>query len=334
MGKNFVGVEDILSDEDFLSWYFGGSAEKTQVWNEWAVANTQYKALIDEAVNIMSQLHIAETNVSKDVTEAALQRLNSSLDKNFKTETPVFKVDKPRRYWWVAAAVIVFIAAIAFWKLSGNNNRQVTLAANYGETSTHQLPDGSEVILNANSAVTLNKTWIDEGDREVWLKGEAFFHVTKTQDRKRFIVHTDHFDVIVTGTKFNVVNRNGQSNVMLNEGSVIIRTANGNETKMDPGEFVEFKNEKALKRIAKSDSVLAWRDKRLVFEDTPLSEVVTIIKDHYGVNVELADVSVSDKTISGMLPNDNLDVLLQAINATNELEVVHQGDVITIRNRQ
>ncbi len=334
MGKNFVGVDDILSDEDFLSWYFRVSEEKTQAWNEWATANTQYKTWIDEAVNIMSQLHIGETNVSKDGTEAALQRLNSSLDKNLKSQTPVFKITKPRRYWWVAAAVIVFIAAIAFWKLSGNNNHRVTLAANYGETSTHQLPDGSEVILNANSAVTLDKTWIDEGDHEVWLKGEAFFHVTKTQDRKRFIVHTDHFDVIVTGTKFNVVNRNGQSNVMLNEGSVIIRTANGKETKMDPGEFVEFKNEKALKRIAKSDSVLAWRDKRLVFENTPLSQVVTIIKDHYGVNVELADVSVSDKTISGMLPNDNLDVLLQAINATNELEVVHQGDVITIRNRQ
>jgi transmembrane sensor len=334
MRKFFVSVEDILSDEDFLSWYFEDSVEKTKAWNDWAVSNPQLKPLIDEAVNMMSQLHIVETNVSENDTEASLQRLNSSLGTNFKSETPVFKINKPRRYWWVAAAVIVFIAAIAFWKLSGNNNRHITLAANYGETSTHQLPDGSEVILNANSAVTLEKTWTNESDREVWLKGEAFFHVAKTQDRKRFIVHTDHFDVIVTGTKFNVVNRNGQSNVMLNEGSVIIRTSNGNETKMDPGEFVEFKNEKALKRIAKSDSVLAWRDKRLVFENTPLSQVVTIIKDHYGVNMELADESVSNKTISGMLPNDNLDVLLQAINATNELEVVHKGDVITIRNRQ
>jgi len=234
----------------------------------------------------------------------------------------------------VAAAVIVFIAAIAVWKLSGNNSRQITLAANYGETSTHQLPDGSVVVLNANSAVTLDKTWTNGSDREVWLKGEAFFHVTKTQDQKRFIVHTDHFDVIVTGTKFNVVNRNGQSNVMLNEGSVIIRAVNGAETKMDPGEFVEFRSEQTLKRTVKSDSVLAWRYKRLVFENTPLSEVVTIIKDHYGVNLELADESVSAKTVSGVLPNDNLDVLLQAINATNDLEVVRLGDVITIRNRQ
>lgn len=333
MGKNFQNVEDVLSDEDFLSWYFGDSAEKTQAWKDWSMANQQYKTLIDEAVNTMSQLHIAETNVSESDTEAALKRLNSSLDTNLKTETPVFKINKPRSYWWAAAAIISFVAAIAVWKLSGNNNK-ITLAANYGETSTHQLPDGSEVILNANSAVTLNEAWTKESDREVWLKGEAFFHVTKTLDRKKFIVHTDHFDVIVTGTKFNVVNRNGQSNVMLNEGSVIIKTANGNETKMDPGEFVEFKNEKALKRMAKSDSVLAWREKRLVFENTPLSEVVTIIKDHYGVNVELADASVSDKTISGMLPNDNLDILLQAINATNELEVIHQENVITIRNRQ
>src|SRR5215510_2942742 len=103
MRKNLVNVEDILSDEEFLSWYFEGSAEKTKAWNDWAMANPQYKPLIDKAVNIVSQLHMTETNASGDNTEAALQRLNSSLD-NFKTKTPVFKITRSRRYWWVAAA--------------------------------------------------------------------------------------------------------------------------------------------------------------------------------------------------------------------------------------
>jgi len=58
MGKSFLRVEDILSDEEFLSWYFRDSAEKTQAWNDWAMANPQYKSLIDEAVNVVSQLHI------------------------------------------------------------------------------------------------------------------------------------------------------------------------------------------------------------------------------------------------------------------------------------
>jgi ferric-dicitrate binding protein FerR (iron transport regulator) len=331
--KNFLYVENVLSDETFFAWYFKVSDEKIHAWNKWVAANPQYKPLIDEAVTIMSQLHLIENNVTEQRIETSLQRLNSFLDIASKDEAPVQSISKRRSYWWIAAALLLIFAGITFWKFSGRHD-QITFVANYGETSTRQLPDGSEVTLNANSMVTLEKKWPNDNDREVWLKGEAFFHVKKTPDHNRFIVHTDHFDVIVTGTQFNVVNRNGQSNVMLNEGKVIIKTTNGKEINMDPGEFLEFKNNEAEKRIVKNDSLLAWKDKRLIFDNTPLSKVVMIIKDHYGVDVELADDSVSNKTISGMLPNDNLDVLLQAINATNDLEVVHHGDKITIGNRQ
>ncbi|HEX4851169.1 MAG TPA: FecR domain-containing protein, partial [Puia sp.] len=146
--------------------------------------------------------------------------------------------------------------------------------------------------------------------------------------------HTDHFDVIVTGTQFNVVNRNGKSNVMLNEGSVIIRSADSKDLAMVPGEFVEFGQHGAQKRSIRYDSLLAWKDKRIVFDNTPIKEVVVIIREHYGVQVKLADDQVGNKTISGMLPNDSLDVLLQAMDATNDLEVVHHDHEISIQNRQ
>ncbi len=52
--------------------------------------------------------------------------------------------------------------------------------------------------------------WKEGTSREVWLKGEAFFHVSKTPTKARFIVHTERFDVVVTGTQFNVMNRAGK----------------------------------------------------------------------------------------------------------------------------
>lgn len=51
------------------------------------------------------------------------------------------------------------------------------------------------------------------------MDGEVFFHVRKTPLKSRFIVHREHFDIIVTGTQFNVSNRHGKDNVLLQEGS-------------------------------------------------------------------------------------------------------------------
>ncbi len=97
--------------------------------------------------------------------------------------------------------------------------------------------------------------------------------------KSRFIVHTDHFDVIVTGTRFNVVNRIGLDNVMLKEGSVIVHTDGGAELKMIPGDFVEYNSDQLEKKVVKNDSLLAWREHKLMLDRTPLPELVRIIKD-------------------------------------------------------
>ncbi len=91
-------------------------------------------------------------------------------------------------------------------------------------------------------------------------KGEAFFHVKKTADHRRFVVHANHFDIIVTGTQFNVVNRDDKTNVMLTEGSVTIKKDDGEEIKMKPGDFVELDNNRFIKKEEKKENVLAWKE--------------------------------------------------------------------------
>jgi ferric-dicitrate binding protein FerR (iron transport regulator) len=188
------------------------------------------------------------------------------------------------------------------------------------------------VVVNADSKIVYSPGWKDGKDREVWLTGEAFFHVSKTPLKSRFIVHANHFDIIVTGTQFNVTNRRDKANVMLQEGSVTLQTDEGKELKMLPGDFVEYKNAALEKRPVKDDSVLAWKDHKLVFDNTPLRELIQIIREHYGVSISTANDAVGDSKISGILPNDNLDVLLQALETTGDFEVLRQGDSIIIKD--
>jgi ferric-dicitrate binding protein FerR (iron transport regulator) len=236
----------------------------------------------------------------------------------------------PARWWMAAASVIVLVAGLfgAYRWLS----RSPELRTAYGEVREQTLPDGTKVVVNADSRIRYSTPWKDGSDREVWLNGEAFFHVRKMPAKNRFIVHTDHFDIIVTGTQFNVVNRQDKNNVMLKEGSVTLHTTEGKDLKMKPGEFVEYRSAQLEKRPVRNDSVLAWKEHKLLFDNTPLRELVKIIKEHYGVTVYLADDALGDRTISGILPNNNLDVLLQAMEATMDFEIVRQENKITIRN--
>lgn len=326
MFNDYTQPEDFLTDDSFLAWHYKTNPADIATWDQWIAADAQRKTMVRNAVDLLEVLKISEKQITLQQVDAAETLLMQSIRPGT-GRNPLIS-----RFVWIAAAAVLGLGG--FWIARTLLATKPEIKTNYGEIKEQRLPDGTDVKLNANSNVSYSEKWSESEDREVWLKGEAFFHVKKTPEKSRFIVHTDHFDVIVTGTQFNVVNRNGQSNVMLNEGSVTIRSANGKEIKMQPGEFVEFNLNETQKRTVRNDSLLAWKDRRLVFENTPLNDVVVIIRNHYGVDIKLEDNRVGAKTISGMLPNDNLDVLLQAIDATNDFEVVHHENEIGIKSRQ
>jgi ferric-dicitrate binding protein FerR (iron transport regulator) len=243
----------------------------------------------------------------------------------------IAKIRISGRRMWVAAACVLVVLTGGLIVARVIKGGQQQMATAYGEVNLRTLPDGSEVTMNANSRLRLSSNWQGGSDREVWIDGEAFFHVVKTPQRSRFIVHTDRFDVIVTGTQFNVVNRGGKENVMLREGSVIVHPQEGGDLAMVPGDFVRWNGMGLEKGGIKSDSLLAWKQHQLLFDKTPLKEVVGIIKDQYGVQIDLEDQSIADSTITGIVRNDNLDVFLQALETTSDYEVIRKDGKIAIK---
>src|SRR6185295_8561409 len=203
------------------------------------------------------QLNISEAPVSSSRVQAAYDKLNARLEELENDMTPVKAIKPFRRRWWIgaAAAVLILIAGISYFKFSYT---QPVIETPYGQVSQQDLPDGSRVMLNANTTVTLGKDWKEGNDREVWLKGEAFFHVKKTSQKNRFIVHTSQLDIIVTGTQFNVSTREDKTSVLLTEGSVIIKTNGANDLVMKPGDFVVINNNKPEIKSINEETVLAW----------------------------------------------------------------------------
>ena len=288
----------------------------------------------DEAAVILLQLRLTEASVSDQQLNAAATRLKNAIEAEQQGSPAKIISIRRRKIWYSVAAAVILIGVLTFsLQYLFNGTAKPQLATTYGQIRQDKLPDGSEVTLNANSELTYPTQWKEGTDREVWIKGEAFFHVKKTPRHDKFIVHTDAFDIEVTGTSFDVINRNGKSSIILKEGSVKIHRPGEAVIFMKPGDFVEFAEKQIQKKTIAKQDYLAWTENKLVFDNTPLTEFAAIIKEHYGIEVKLAGDGISEKTLNGIMPNDNLEILLQSLEATGEYGIQRSKTAITITNK-
>lgn len=218
----FNQAEDFISNDSFVSWVYKTDEKAIAQWDLWIAANPDKQAIVAEAVTILQHLHITESPVSDQQIAAAQARLTYTITTESGNKKAAMFNMGHRKIWYAAAAVLLVAVLSISLKFLISNAGKPQLATNYGQIKQDKLPDGTEIILNANSKLTYPKQWKEGTDREVWINGEAFFHVKKTVQHNKFIVHTDAFDIEVTGTSFDVINREGKSSIILKEGSVKI----------------------------------------------------------------------------------------------------------------
>jgi transmembrane sensor len=245
-----------------------------------------------------------------------------------------------RLRWMQIAAGVLLVISLTIMTVS---ERKRSVYAGVGEKIEKTLPDGSVIILNSDSRIRYSKDLQRRASREVWVRGEAFFKVARTPKATPFIVHTEHFDVMVTGTQFNLNSEREQSSILLTEGSVKIQTPDGKVIRLKPGEYFAMdgsatrqeEEQVATKGPApKPEAVLSWLDKNLVFENTPLRDVAREIEMLYKVTVVIRSEKAGQRQVTGILPNDNLDILIRALEVAAECTITKDGKNVIIEENK
>jgi transmembrane sensor len=321
--SDYENIEDIVSDEGFISWFLKENTAKAREWETWMLANPSKASLVHQAVDFIQAFPAENQRISSSEINQQLAQTHTKL------QGPVILMKRRRLMGWVAAAAsVVFIIGFFVFRQQDVSNTQ--LSTGFAKTSTDILSDGSVLTLNANSTARFSKAWKEGCERELWLQGEGFFKVAKTKQKDRFVVHTDKFDVIVTGTEFNVVNRPGNNSVYLAEGSVTVRDKSGTELKMLPGDYISIIDGQLTPIAMSSSQVLAWKENKISFSNTPLTDVIRQIADHYGVSIQLSNPAIGKKTLTGIMPNNDLDDLLKAIQLAINVRISRTGDKIIL----
>jgi len=222
-----------------------------------------------------------------------------------------------------------------------------------GSKTQIQLPDGSNVWLNANSNLTYDKDFGKEL-REVNLTGEAFFDVVKDAAHP-FIIHTKVIDVKVLGTEFNVraYPNDAYTETSLIRGSVEVTIKNRPNEKhyLKPNEKVSVANNilnETMQKTAKSipfilmqpltyyhaDSTVietSWVQNKLIFqENETFSEVALKLERWYGVHISFANEEVAQIRPFGSFTNETISQALDALGESFKFNYKISGTNIII----
>lgn len=233
----------------------------------------------------------------------------------------------------IAAAVILMCTVWVFWPDSTPHD--LVFETDYGETRNIELPDGSRVLLNANSRIVWKGTWSEVGHRSVTLQGEAFFEVVKTDDM-HFEVATPDLTVDVLGTEFNVRSRGTETNVYLKEGKVRleINSPDIQNLEMVPGDFVQYdhlaKNLKSTTHHSLQDKA-SWVDGMLDFQDESVPQILQEFENLYGKTFRIENEFLLDKRMDVSLPYADWNLVRKALEIALDVEFTSSRDTIIVK---
>lgn len=231
---------------------------------------------------------------------------------------------------WVAAASVIFLIgfSVFFYQSAQLDTETKEYATRLGQRAKVTLSDGTQIWLNAGSNLKYPNEF--KGDtREVYLTGEAFFDVAK--DKKHpFIIHTNKMDTKVLGTSFNVQAYPDQTTqeVSVLTGRVNVKsTVTEENVYVTPGQKVIFKSKSNKLQAFKDipvNTISLWRKNIMVFEETPLPEVIATINRNYNVAIEIKNKNLNTLKINGYFKELSADqvvaLVCNIVNAEYKLE--------------
>ncbi len=264
----------------------------------------------------------------------------------------IYRINQAFKY---SAAAILIIGG--FWMLQYKHaatGQHVIIAKDkselsplYTERSNNKhniqkliLPDSSEVKLYPGSTIRYLRKFAARS-RDITLRGKAYFHVSKDQERP-FSVVAGGLRTTAIGTSFTINSAAGKNTlVKLHSGKIVVRLEDESRHLASvylskPGNTVLFNPEaNILKTLTKKKTINELAARRMLrsgniisIENMPLSDVIKTLSEAYQVEI-LADVkTIQNITYTGEvdLEHEGIRKVLDVICLINNLEIEQQNE--------
>ncbi|SHF49705.1 FecR protein [Arenibacter palladensis] len=213
------------------------------------------------------------------------------------------------------------------------------LSVPYGKKFELELSDGTIVYINAGSVLKYPTSFITGNNREVSLKGEAFFKVAEDKEHP-FIVNSGSVNVRVLGTEFNVsaYGEDMENNTVLVSGSVQLYDSLSVDTKttqvkLVPGERGTWSKEQHNFKTDMVDTAIytSWVQGKLIFRNMPFKQIRRQLERRYNVTIVNTDTSLDNNTFSANFEEESIEEILEIFDRTYGIEYSIKDNTIIIK---
>jgi transmembrane sensor len=359
-----------LLQEPAVSW------QTLSEWQDWLKASAGHRRVYEEienAVRRMDRLPLkpllpSAEEMSRDTYDGSVPISEWQRVTQAKGSTLIGSFGHALRSYGKRASVkrLAIAAGLASLVLSGGwvwvqHERAAQLGEFVYETAAGmhrvvELPDGSRITLDADSALSVRLT---AGQRALMLeRGEAFFQVAK--DTKRpFVVRAGSAQVTAIGTAFNVRMSENRTVVAVTEGKVefvaIPKIAEvsqlgraavssqapaGTRPKLQAqvaaGEGVSYADDGNLQALPARVAPLAtsWLEGRRQYRKEPLRYVLADVDRYTGQKIELGDDAVGDLEFTGTLNLKNSEAWFRGLSVALPVSVMERDDGVVLIKRK
>lgn len=334
-------IEDLVNDPYFQQWILKPTEETESYWQSWIKQHPENEPILRQAVELVKLLNTTSYHLPENRKACMRERL---LEATYSSENILPQQSSQRRkllpfYQRIAASIsiILLIGISLIWVNNLSNDNYVEIQ--FDQYKEYRLPDGSVVKLEANAQLRYPPTLANDTVREVWLQGQADFNIStlikknSKNQKVRFVVHVDELDIEVLGTQFLVESGLKNTKIYLKEGSVRLKVMDSLQVLMQPGDTVEFSStqKELVKKYANTEASTTWLEDKLVFHNTPLREVASILRDKYEKDILIQNQSIAEETISAQLAGDDIELLFKYIALSGEIEVITDNEKIILK---
>ena len=204
------------------------------------------------------------------------------------------------------------------------------------------LPDGSTVLLNSGSTISYPDKFIGD-TREISFSGEGYFNVV-SDSLKPMIIKTGHnLDVMVLGTEFNLKTFDSTKiETTLYQGKITLIT--GAKSKGKPSYTEVLPNTKSyisnhgtikLQQMDKitNTATKAWTKGRIIFNETPLKQVVEELERWHGVRIIVTDNSILKYKITADFNSESIVQIADLIKLSAMIDYKYKNNILYLSGR-
>lgn len=322
--------------DSLLARYFGGnsSEQDMQTLENWISESAENQLYFDELTGLYAKLGTAGKNIPTPDTARAKKTFMAyiAMQQHADEAQTTSKHRSLFKNWGYVAASIALIIALSFpaWMLF--KERDVVLATQ-SDIKEGILSDQTQIQLSKNSKIIYSSRY-GKKSRKIKLEGQAFFAVGH---KGKGVLQVNAAETLIEdiGTKFSVTAYPDEQEVKVTvaEGKVHFYTASNDGIILSANETGVYNKQNKQFTVVKPEIYQVTKDiKHIEFSSRDLQDALEVVAKEYGIRIRFEEPDIARRKITVNFDGENVDMVLNIIAETLNLEVKKDAEGYLLRN--